>query len=191
MDKQLYFFDAVVVFNLINEASMKIFLLLVLLFVSACSETDQLPLTSELEGSWESICLSSFSSLGFSGQSGSNTIVTTYAGNSISTVVNNYSDADCSQLESTVDASQSSLFVSPGSVPESFVIGDVIQSSNGVEVKGIDFIDANGNVDLNIFLLQDNGNTLYFGLPACPVNDLSCGLRSTEINYASPYTRIN
>lgn len=170
---------------------MRILVISMVTLFLGCTETDNESngTATALEGTWASICVDQ--SLSFSGQTGSNDIVTNYNGNNIGTTVNTYTDTGCTQLESVVEASQSTLFVSPGQTPKSFTVGSSIQTSNGADATEIDIVNIDGNTQLNIFLLQNNNSTLHFGLPLCPINNPSCGIRPTEINYVFPYTKIN
>jgi hypothetical protein len=162
---------------------MRILLVFMFFALLACeSETDST--TTELEGTWAGICIGGFSNT-------SSKIITVFSGNKVTYFVNNYDGDSCSNLIETIPASESSLFVSPDELPTSFVIGNEITSANGVLVKEIDFTNANGQVGKNISLLQDNGNTLYFGIP-CDFSPSPCTTdRTVQINYDQPNVKIN
>jgi len=177
---------------------MKKLLILIFFFtLQACNHDDGA--STELEGSWASICITSISpSLGFdlfdSTFTGppSSRIIHTFHGNSTSTAVEIYTDTDCINLDSTVSTIESNLFVNVDDIPITFKTGEQITSANGVQVKEIDFITANGTIIKNIYLLQDDNNTLYFGIGVCSAPLGTCpNERPTEIFYDFPYTKIN
>lgn len=173
---------------------IKFFCFALALLTQGCSQDESS--TTELEGTWSSKCYGG-GELNFglfdSNFTASRKIITTYHGTNISTQVVTYTDTICSNIESTVDASESTLFVEPGSTPVTFSTGEYVQSTNGVTVREIDFKMDNNQIAPNIYLLQDNGNTLYFGL-VCIANDSGLGVvcttdRPTEINYDNFYAK--
>ena len=167
----------------------KLYILLICIYLTGCDQGSQNDgNTTELEGTWASVCFSGFS--GFSGApSTSQKIITTYHLNSVTTKVATYSDSTCSQLESTVDATQSTLFVDPENIPTSFKIGSEVLSANGINVKEIDFYTKTNDIHKNIYLLQDNFTTLYFGV-SCLFSPNTCiGNRPTEIDFSNENTK--
>ncbi len=164
-----------------------LFFVIILMF-QACSQDGTQ--TTELEGAWSSTCLQSFpnSSYGIF-DSASKQTITTYHSNSVISKVNSYADSNCTQLESSVDASQSGLFANPQDPLVSFKIGKEILSANGVTVKQIDFYTKNNVIQPDIYLLLNNDTTLYLGVPCSISPDQCVGNRPTEINYAIEYTK--
>ena len=75
-----------------------------------------------------------------------------------------------------------------------FTIGDIIKTSNGVDATVIDY-QADSGIDYSdIFLLQDNGTSLVFGLKCQSYTDMIGGRqchreRPSELNYAEPYIK--
>lgn len=167
---------------------VKLCILALAIIAQACDQNDTD--TTELEGAWSSICIEGFPDLGFDlFDTTSHKVITTYQGRSINTQVEAYTDTGCSTLESTVNASESDLFINPDNVPVKFTIGKQTTSANGVAVREIDFFTETNEALPNIYLLQDNGNTLYFGIP-CIVTTTTCNNnRATEIMYDLPYTK--
>ncbi|MDH5647034.1 MAG: hypothetical protein OEZ01_13555 [Candidatus Heimdallarchaeota archaeon] len=178
---------------------IKFLFLASVLLAQGCSNDESS--TTELEGAWSSICFGSgasefnFGLFDTTFTTASRKIITTYRGSNIRTQVETYSDTNCSNVESIVDASESTLFVESGSIPITFTIGEYITSANGVTVREIDFQMDSNEIVPNIYLLQDSGNTLYFGL-VCRADDTGLELvcttdRPTEINYEYYYTKQN
>lgn len=149
--------------------------------LQSCSSEDSVSKT-ELEGSWAR-CIPSIQSFDFFGSvttmaSGpSQKITTTYTGNTVSTLTETHSDADCTNP--ALRAMQEL---------DSIKIGDIFTSINGVIVTEIDFLT---NDYKTIYLLQDNGNTLYFGKQCTLPNAQCLDDRPLEIDYDLPGVKVN
>lgn len=104
-------------------------------------------------------------------------VTATYQGNTVSTLIETHSDADCTNLTLTT-------------VPdlESIKIGDIFTSINGVLVTEVDFLTTDYKT---IYLLQDSGNTLYFGKQCTLPNTQCLNDRPLEINYELPSVKVN
>ena len=158
----------------------KFLLILIAVILQSCSSEDGATKT-ELEGTWVQ-CIPSLQTIDVGGTtvsiiSGpSNKVTTTYQGNSASTLIETHSDADCVTLISTT-----------GPTEEPFKIGNQFTSINGVLVTEIDFSTNNKT----IYLLQDAGNTLYFGKQCDALNAQCVNNRPQEIDYAHPATKVN
>lgn len=154
-------------------------------FLYACDQSSQD--ITELEGTWEGICITS----GFSNSS--TKIIITYQSNNIRTVVNSYSDQSCSMLTETTPLSETQL-VSPENLADTFDIGNTITTSNGVTAKELNEYNTNNELIPNIYSVQ-NGSTLYLGLKCYPSGtgpSLTCiTSRPTELDYVNYYTKQN
>jgi len=145
--------------------------LFILLTLTGCSQSDSTGTPSELEGTWLSAC--SNTSFEFFGQTINEYSVTTinFEANNYTLSSISYSDKNC-----TVTPQVGSSFNTK------FIIGPSVTTSNGVSAKQIDFVNSSGDTRLDIYLLQDNNNTLFFG------KNTHNG-RPSEINYADIYTK--
>ena len=155
--------------------------------VQGCSQdTSSNPINiTELEGNWESACLVGFSSAPIS------KLIRTYNGDNLSFTYNTYTDTNCTNLESSIDANLNPNLSGPDGLPTKFLIGNQIISANGVTVKEIDYITKNNIVEKSIYLLQNNATTMYLALP-CTISPATCiDDRPTEISYLNKYTKIN
>ena len=156
-------------------------LVLLTLILQSCSSEDGAAIT-ELEGTWVQ-CVPSTQNFDFFGNvitatSGpSQKVTSTYQGNSVSIVTESHSDADCTNLISTANAKQ-----------EIIKIGDKFTSINGVLVTEIDYLI---NDYKTIYLLQDDGNTLYFGKQCDFLNAQCEDNRPLEISYSFPGFKVN
>ena len=156
-------------------------LILLTSILQSCSSEDSATKT-ELEGTWAQCVpsIQTFDNFGtvvtmISGPS--QKVTATYQGNTVSTLIETHSDADCTNLTLTT-----------GPELESIKIGDKFTSINGVLVTEIDFLT---NDYKTIYLLQDGGNTLYFG-KQCTLTNTQCSSdRPLEINYDLPSFKVN
>lgn len=146
-------------------------LLITLPLLTACQDSDNK--TTELEGLWESDCIIPFSTFSTETVQNSTNISMLFKDNNIDINLKTYTDNQCTILESTVPAGEApnGLFAD-NATPVSFVIGNSITASNGLPAKEIDFILENGEIQLLIYQLQDNNNSLYFGGPCIDVQSL-------------------
>ena len=161
---------------------MNKFLLVLFAFtLQSCSSEDGVAKT-ELEGVWTQ-CIHSIQSFDDGGSvviinTGPSTkITTTYQGNTTNALIATHSDADCINQTSTTEPSK-----------DSFTIGNKFTSVNGVSVTEIDFLTNNYKT---IYLLQDGGNTLYFGKQCNMINTQCSNDRPLEINYDFPSFKVN
>ena len=147
----------------------------------SCSSEDSATKT-ELEGVWAQ-CVPSTQTFDFFGNvttvtSGpSQKVTTTYQGNIVNILTETHADADCTTPISTTGTEQ-----------ELVKIGDKFTSNNGVLVTEIDFLKNNYKT---IYLLQDDGNTLYFGKQCDFINAQCSNNRPLEINYDFPSFKVN
>ena len=159
----------------------KFLLVLFAITLQSCSSEDGAAKT-ELEGIW-SQCIPSVESFDDGGSlviintGPSKKVTTTYQGNTVSTLIATHSDTDCINLTSTAEPSK-----------DSFKIGNKFTSVNGVSVTEIDF---STNDYKTIYLLQDGGNTLYFGKQCDFINAQCSNNRPLEINYDFPSFKVN
>jgi hypothetical protein len=156
-------------------------LILLTCILQSCSSEDSAT-TTELEGTWTQ-CIPSVQTFDNFGTvvtmtSGpSKKVTATYQGNTVSTLTETHSDADCTNQTLTTGPEQDSI-----------KIGDEFTSINGVLVTEIDFLI---NDYKTIYLLQDGGNTLYFG-KQCTLANVQClNDRPLEINYDFPSYKVN
>ena len=159
----------------------KFLLVLFAIILQSCSSEDGAAKT-ELEGIWVQ-CVPSTQTFDFFGNvttvtSGpSQKVTTTYQGNTVNILTETHSDADCTSPISTTDPEQ-----------ESIKIGEKFTSINGVLVTEIDYLKNNYKT---IYLLQDDGNTLYFGKQCGFINAQCANNRPLEINYDFPSFKVN
>ena len=151
------------------------------LSVSACDSNE----LTELEGSWASQC-SPFGNI----PNATVQYIYTFHGSNMSAYVDVYDDSTCTHLSYTTPLSEYYFIVDPTEVPASFSIGDFVSSINGVMVREIDITSVGNEVFPNIYLLQDNSNTLYIGLSCENVESSCITNRPNEINYNQSLIRI-
>ena len=155
--------------------------ILIAFALQSCTSEDSATKT-ELEGTWAQ-CIPSTQTFDFFGNvitvtSGpSQKVTTTYKGSTVSTLTEAHSNTDCTNPTLTTGPEQ-----------ESIKIGDKFTSINGVLVTEIDFLT---NDYKTIYLLQDDGNTLYYG-KQCTLTNAQCSNdRPLEINYDLPSYKVN
>ena len=159
----------------------KYLLILLACILQSCSSEDSAT-TTELEGTWTQ-CIPSIQTFDNFGTvvtmtSGpSKKVTATYQGNTVSTLTETHSDADCTNQTLTTGPEQ-----------ESIKIGDEFTSINGALVTEIYFLI---NDYKTIYLLQDGGNTLYFGKQCTLANAQCLNDRPLEINYDFPSYKVN
>lgn len=166
----------------VNKKFMnKYSLILLTCILQSCSSEDSATKT-ELEGTWTQ-CIPSIQAFDNFGTivaitSGpSKKVTATYKGNTVSTLTETHSDADCTNLTLTTGPEQ-----------EPIKVGDKFTSINGVLVTEIDYLI---NDYKTIYLLQDGGNTLYFGKQCDFINAQCSNNRPLEINYDFPSFKVN
>ena len=165
-----------------SKIFMNIFFLVLFAFILQSCSSESGTAKTELEGTWAQ-CVPSTQTFDFFGNvinqtSGpSQKVTTTYQGNTVNILTETHSDANCSNLISTT-----------GPDNDSFTIGNEFTSVNGVIVTEIDFLT---NEHKTIYMLQDGGNTLYFG-KQCDFTNAQCSNnRPLEINYDLPGFKVN
>jgi hypothetical protein len=169
--------------------------LILALSLQACS--DSTGNRTELEGSWESICMTILEASEPSGDTSTSSpplppatianlvparSVFSFHGNTTDVKINTYSDDNCVTLSSSVPITDSPL-VNPGAVGVRFEIGNIVTTSNGVTVKELNLYNADDELMPDIYLIQNSGTTLYFGKKCYPTD------RPTEIYYDFYFTR--
>jgi len=139
---------------------------------------------TDLEGSWVSQC-SDFGNI----PNTSKKIIYTFHGNSLDLFVDVYDDSTCANFSNSTPFHEYYFAVNQNYVPIIFSIGASVTTLNGVVVKEIDLITS-GEVSQNIYLLQDNSNTLFFGLQCDDVGSSCTTSRPNEINYNEHLVKI-
>ncbi len=167
-------------------------ILLSVSLLQGCSEsTDNTNVVTELEGNWEGICTSGFGS--FNATYSIKTVIN-FSGNKTSTTINNYTDQNCTTLSSSLPI-QATQLVNPETLAVTFSIGQSFTTSNSVAAKELNNYNANNVLVPDIYLLQNNNTTLFFGLK-CQLSNTGPQLvctteRPTELDYTNYFTKQN
>ncbi|MCW9046922.1 MAG: hypothetical protein OQK46_02495 [Gammaproteobacteria bacterium] len=161
-------------------------LFVLLLFLQACSDDGTTTNITELEGSWGSTC--------FSGGVNSFKTVINYQSNKTNVLVNTYSDNNCSIITASIPAEETQL-VNESTLGVTFEIGNTVTTINGASAKELNYYNKNNELVPNIYKLDNNDTTLYFGLICQPglINpQMTCTTdRPTELEYNNYFTKIN
>ena len=170
----------------------KIFIISILLIMQGCTNEDDAG--KEISGSWLSVCSTEFLSVN------STPIQTipfktklTYINNSVFVYINTYSDNDCLSLISS-DSAEDTGLLALSTLPVTYEIGNQITTSNGVVVKELNNYNHLEELVPDIFLIENNGTTLYLGqkcIPQLNGPNFTCPTdRPTELDYIRYFTKI-
>jgi len=170
----------------------KVFILLMLLAMQGC--TDGNSESNELGGSWLSKCSTEFSPVNSTPfQTIPFKSKLTYTNNAVFVHINTYSDNDCLTLVKSEPAEGSGL-ISLSSLPVTYDLGNQITTSNGIVVKELNNYNHLEELVPDIFLIDNNGTTLYFGQKCIPVpnnpNFICPTDRPAELDYIRYFTKI-
>lgn len=165
--------------------------------------TDSTDTGTELEGNWESMCVPLLTPSGptpdpLPPAPGTGTtpskFTISFIADTVTQKLDTYSDANCTTLVTSRTFAEIA-YVNPDDVYVRFEIGSTITTSNGVTVREIDFFAVNDKLIPDIYLLQNNGSTLYFGTKCYPDSTgitMGCtGDRPTELYYDYYLTKQN
>ena len=174
--------------------TISICIIFVISLLSGCSE-ENIDAT-ELEGSWASSCRDGeLNTINFfNNPTGSSKFIYQFEGNKVTEKVAMYSDKNCVQATKTVNFDDENFIVFPGTeFYRTFTIGNTITTSDDVNAVEIDFY-ADNNIYLNIYTINKETNTLYFGI-ACPVEAINVGPcvndRPNQLIDQLAYNKIN
>jgi len=159
-------------------------ILIVALTLSACSDSEEThENTTELSGSWTSICKSG----DFFGDPYSGNTNITFKSNTVLHVSNIYTDSNCQVLTLSLEANHALVIGNEETLEhvQTFEIGNEVIADNGELVKEINYFTSENMLIKDIFLIQDD-SSIYFGYPCNPIF-CEKGDRPVLVNYSRPY----